>query len=253
MRPFDSNLFQLEQVEPGLWLLSEKMVRAGIRSNVWVVEGQQADLVIDAGWGIVDWPFEEIFQPSGKPLWIALTHAHCDHVSQVFQFKDRCFGHHAVKAVVEAPTAKNTNAQPWAPQLKLVAEGFEYLNFDAKSYGHHFKPGVFTDVVGEGDTIDLGGVVLEILETPGHSSDSLTFIDRSRQWMFTGDVLTNGYIVDILPDSDKRAILHVHKRLMAQDFKRIFGGHHAPMDRETAETVVARYAQHKAEQGVTLD
>ena len=70
--------------------------------------------------------------------------------------------------------------------------------------------------MGEGDQIDLGDVVLDVIETPGHSPDSLTFIDRQRRWMFTGDVLMNGYIVDVLSHSNKKDILQSHQRLIAQ-------------------------------------
>jgi len=252
MRPFDNELFRIEPIEPDLWLLSEKMVRDAIRSNVWIVEGRDADLVIDAGWGVVDWPVEALFPDRDKPLWLAITHAHCDHISQHGRFHDRRFGHRDALDIVRNPTQENTNAQPFAPQLKLIARGYEYLAFDAKAYGLGFRPSDLTDVVGEGDQIDLGDVVLDVIETPGHSPDSLTFIDRQRRWMFTGDVLMNGYIVDVLSHSNKKDILQSHQRLIAQEFDHIFGGHQAPMNRSKAKQVVARYIEHKAKEGISL-
>lgn len=253
MSPFENELFQLEQVEPGLWLLSEKMIRYSIRANVWVIEGKDADLVIDAGWGVVDWPMELLFPDQEKPLWHAITHAHCDHINQHARFKDRRFGHAEALEIIRAPNAKNTNAQPWTPQLKLIDEGYEYLGFDDQTYGENFAPSDLTDLVGDGDRIDLGDVVLEVMETPGHSPDSLTFVDHARKWMFTGDVLINGYIVDVLHHSNKEDVLRSHQRLMAQDFEQVFGGHQYPLDREKAERVVSRYIEHKAKEGIQLD
>ena len=61
MRAFENRFFRLEPVRPGLWLLVEKTVRALVRANVWVIEGEDAVLVIDGGWGLVDWPLDEIF------------------------------------------------------------------------------------------------------------------------------------------------------------------------------------------------
>ena len=253
MRPFENELFRLEQVESGLWLLSEKMVRYAIRANVWVVEGKDADLVIDAGWGVVDWPMELLFPDRQKPLWHAITHAHCDHINQHARFTDRRFGHAEALDIIRAPNPKNTNAQPWTPQLKIVDKGYEYLGFDAQTYGENFAPSDLTDLVGEGDRIDLGDGVLEVMETPGHSPDSLTFIDRERKWMFTGDVLINGYIVDVLPNCSKEDVLRSHQRLIAQDFEQIFGGHQNPLDRNKAEQVVSRYIEHKAKEGIRLE
>jgi len=252
MRAYENDLFKIEQVQPGLWLLSEKMVKFTIRANAWIVEGLDADLVIDAGWGVVDWPLELLFPQRDKPLWMAVTHAHCDHMSQLHQFQSRRFGHADALPIVQAPTGLNTNAQPWTPRLGIIDAGFEYLNFDAKNYGDNFTPGDLTDLVGEGDRIDLGGTVLDVIETPGHSRDSLTFVDHQRRWIFPGDILINGYIVDVLPDSDKTQALRSHQRLLGLNFEHCFGGHQIPLDRQGAEKVVARYIEHKAKEGLTL-
>ncbi len=252
MRAFENDLFRIEAVAPRLWLLSEKAVKFSIRSNVWILEGRDADLVIDAGWGPVDWPMEALFPETGKPLWLALTHAHCDHMCQAARFTSRRFGHRLTGEVLRAPDALNTNAQPWTPQLKIIDEGFEHLGFDARAYGQHFEPAPLTDELAEGDVIDLGGTVLDVLETPGHSPDSLSFIDRERGWLFSGDVLMNGYIVDVLADSNKLDILRTHERLGNEDFELCLGGHQRPMDRAKAQAVMTKYSAHKAAEGITL-
>ncbi|MGB0747020.1 MAG: hypothetical protein ACPGSP_08595, partial [Alphaproteobacteria bacterium] len=59
----------MEPVRPGLWLLVEKTVRSLVRANVWVIEGEDAVLVVDGGWGVVDWPLDEIFAGLDRPLW----------------------------------------------------------------------------------------------------------------------------------------------------------------------------------------
>ena len=129
----------------------------------------------------------------------------------------------------------------------------QWVGFDDQTYGENFAPSDLTDLVGDGDRIDLGDAVLEVMETPGHSPDSLTFVDHARKWMFTGDVLINGYIVDVLHHSNKEDVLRSHQRLMAQDFEQVFGGHQYPLDREKAERVVSRYIEHKAKEGIQLD
>lgn len=253
LRAFEDDHTALKPIDEGLWLIVEKCVDPVIRANAWVIEGADADLVIDGGWGLVDWPMQALFPEQDKPLWFAATHRHCDHINQAFQFTDRRFGHPQAAPVLAAPDARNTNAQPWTPQLSVLAKGFEHLNFDPHSYGHAIKPAALTDLVTEGDRIDLGGgLQLDVIETPGHSKDSLTFIDAARGWIFPGDVLISSYIVDVLEDSDKREVLQSHQRLMDLDFQWCFGGHRGPMDRDTSETVAAKYAARKQQEGLNL-
>ena len=253
LRAFEDDNTQLKQIDEGLWLIVEKCVATNVRANAWVIEGEDADLVIDGGWGVVEWPMEQLFPDRDKPLWFAATHSHCDHINQAYQFSSRRFGHALAQPVMTAPDALNTNAQPWTPQLSLIAPGYEHLDFDEHDYGNHFKPAPLTDLLGEGDRIDLGGgVVLDVMETPGHSKDSLTFVDKARRWIFPGDVLISAYIVDVLPDSDKIEVLQSHQRLMSLDFKMNFGGHRDPLDRHASQIVAAKYAARKEKEGVSL-
>ena len=250
MRAFENRFFRLEPVRPGLWLLVEKTVRALVRANVWVIEGEDAVLVIDGGWGLVDWPLAEIFASVDRPLWFFTTHAHCDHIAQAFQFTARRFGHALSDAVMRDPGPENTNAQPWTPYLQILAEGFDDLGFVPEDYGAAFRAAPLTDLLGQGDSIDLGGRRLAVHETPGHSWHSLTLFEAEQGWLFPGDVMIATYIVDILPDSDKTEVLRTHQRLHELPFQWSFGGHGAPLDRRKAEGIIGRYAERKAEEGL---
>lgn len=46
----------------------------------------------------------------------------------------------------------------------------------------------------EGDTIQIGNDLLEILEAPGHSPGSICFYNKKQQFIIGGDVLFNGSI-----------------------------------------------------------
>jgi glyoxylase-like metal-dependent hydrolase (beta-lactamase superfamily II) len=73
-----------------------------------------------------------------------------------------------------------------------------------------------TEGLGEGDTIALGDLVLRVVQTPGHSSDSLCFsLDTL---ILTGDtVLGRGTAAIIWPDGQLAAYLSSIERL-ASDF-----------------------------------
>lgn len=51
-----------------------------------------------------------------------------------------------------------------------------------------------TVVVGEGDTVQLGslGIDLSVLAVPGHTRGHIVFVERQRNWLFSGDTLFAG-------------------------------------------------------------
>ena len=75
------------------------------------------------------------------------------------------------------------------------ASGFSELaqRTGAKVYVSHLAPAKYQHVDGkDGDRIKLGSVEVELLETPGHSPDSLSFLVREKGApiaIFTGDLL----------------------------------------------------------------
>ena len=44
----------------------------------------------------------------------------------------------------------------------------------------------------EGDSFDLGGQSLEVIETPGHTPGSICLLDRENQLLFSGDTISFG-------------------------------------------------------------
>jgi hydroxyacylglutathione hydrolase len=78
------------------------------------------------------------------------------------------------------------------------ASGFMELaeRTGAKVYSSHFAPVKYAHVASQhGDIVTVGGVEVEIWETPGHSPDSLSFVakENSRPYaIYTGDLLFVG-------------------------------------------------------------
>ncbi len=71
----------------------------------------------------------------------------------------------------------------------------------------------FSRWIDNGQLLDLGGVRLEVLRTPGHSPDSLVLVDRGRRLLFTGDtflldeISLTGSNSDVLDFADSTAKL----------------------------------------------
>lgn len=101
---------------------------------------------------------------------LLLTHAHVDHIFGCRFFEER-------------------EGMPF--QMHEAAIPFiERSTEQAKAFGVQVEPPTVPDVfLSEGDTVAFGDVKLEVLHTPGHSPDSICFVDRGSEQALTGDVL----------------------------------------------------------------
>jgi len=81
--------------------------------------------------------------------------------------------------------------------------------------------------VQEGDLLELGGRVLEVIELPGHTPGSIALLDRSRRALISGDPIQDGGIFMFGPGRDLRAYLKSLRRLQkrAGEFDAIWPAH----------------------------
>src|SRR5215469_18180700 len=85
--------------------------------------------------------------------------------------------------------------------------------FDAKSYST--RPFQITHVLHDGDKIDLGGRVLQVIATPGHTPDSIMLLDEANGLLFTGDMFYAGPIYLYRPETDLDAYVASMKKVSA--------------------------------------
>ena len=78
----------------------------------------------------------------------------------------------------------------------------------------------------DGDEIDLGGIVLRVIHTPGHSPGHICLWEAERGWLFTGDMVYKGIIYADFPSTDPMALLESVERIAGLSIKRIFPAHH---------------------------
>jgi glyoxylase-like metal-dependent hydrolase (beta-lactamase superfamily II) len=63
-------------------------------------------------------------------------------------------------------------------------------------------PSIPTQLLQDGDRLDLGGRTLQVLHTPGHTPDSICLLDEDNGLLFGGDTYNTGPIYAHMPDSD---------------------------------------------------
>jgi len=108
--------------------------------------------------------------------------------------------------------------------------------------------GVFGDdldhrVLEDGEIIDLGGLELEVIATPGHTAEHVCFLTRDGA-LFTGDmVLGHGTTVILPPDGDMGDYVESLRDLLARDPATIYPGH-GPV-RDDAKALLEEYIAHR--------
>ena len=146
-------------------------------TNTWVLRepGAERSIVIDPG------PEDEehlrrVASTAGPVALVLLTHGHPDHAEGARRF---------------AELAGSVPVRALDPAHRLGEEG-----------------------LGEGDVVELDGLELRVMETPGHTPDSLTFWLPADEAVLTGDtVLGRGTTVVAWPDGDLADYLESLRRI----------------------------------------
>ena len=141
---------------------------------------------------------------------LLLTHAHVDHIFGCRFFEEQ-FGQRFKAHEAAVPFIERANEQATAFGVEVE------------------PPSVPTTLLAEGDTISFGDVTLEILHTPGHSPDSISFVHRPSRQAVTGDVLFQNSIgrTQGLPETSRTQLLNsiTEKLLPLGDDFAIYSGH----------------------------
>jgi glyoxylase-like metal-dependent hydrolase (beta-lactamase superfamily II) len=144
-----------------------------------------------------------------KPVKLLNTHCHLDHV----------FGN--------AFVSEKYNLKLAAHQLEIpVLDAFLR---SASMYGLNAEPSPeIATFLQEGDLVQFGTSSLEIAFTPGHSPGSITFYNKTQQFMISGDVLFYGSIGrSDLPGGNHQLLLDSirTKLLPLGDSFKVYSGH----------------------------
>jgi glyoxylase-like metal-dependent hydrolase (beta-lactamase superfamily II) len=147
-----------------------------VQENTWIArqDGSAEALLIDPG----DEP-EKIIAALDDlhttPVAILITHCHFDHVG-------------AVKAMAEA-----TQAPVYCPagEVFILENINDFVGFPGLGPFEPYSP---EKTVKHGDTLELAGFSIDVIGTPGHSPDHVTYSIPAESAMFSGDVLFQGSI-----------------------------------------------------------
>ena len=140
---------------------------------------------------------------------ILLTHTHFDHVGAV------------------APVARATGAPVYCPRIEVpvLQDVMAFVPWPGFGPYESWDP---EETVQGGETLELAGLTLDVVHTPGHSPGHVTYAVRGEPALFSGDVLFQGSVGRTdLPGGDGPTLLRSIATLLDRfdDESRVYPGH----------------------------
>jgi hydroxyacylglutathione hydrolase len=167
-----------------------------IAENCFIVreEGAGRALVVDPG----EEPeriLAEVERAGAEVEAILITHCHFDHVGAV------------------APLARETGAPVYVPEAEVPVLA-DIMSFTMPGFGP-FESYEADETVAGGEALELAGLSLDVIFTPGHSPGHVTYSVRGENAIFSGDVLFQGSVGRVdLPGGDGPTLLRSIQALL---------------------------------------
>jgi glyoxylase-like metal-dependent hydrolase (beta-lactamase superfamily II) len=222
VRPED--WWRVRSVGDGVSFIDEPHVKEFYRCNVWHVRGRERDMLVDSGMGVVSLR-EWVPLVTERPLTAVASHTHFDHIGCHHEFPDRVV--HAAEAELLAhPTRENTFADKYVTDA--IFDALPPEPYAATIYAVKAAPA--TRVVADGDVIDLGDRVFEVIHTPGHSPGGIALWEAATGVLFSGDIHYDGPLIEGESDLEQAEYVASMERLLALPVRVVHGGHFPSFD-----------------------
>ncbi len=203
----DEPWFEIYRIRPGVFAIYEPKQFEEVIS--YLILGEKRALLFDTGLGVGKIS-AVVARLTPLPVTVINSHTHFDHVGGNAEF-------HEIWNRDLRYSRKNMRGQTNIYSRDALAPerlcGPLPPGADAKSYS--IRPWKSTHSLRDRERLDLGGRVVEVIFTPGHTPDSLSLLDRKNGLLFTGDTFYSGPIYLFVPETDFAAYTRSVARLAA--------------------------------------
>jgi glyoxylase-like metal-dependent hydrolase (beta-lactamase superfamily II) len=219
------SFFATREHRPGVWL-----VAAPPHVNCFLVAGTERAILIDTGLGIGD-IHRAVRELTDLDVHVVNTHYHWDHSGGNSGFDDIAIHELGAERLQRGPDM--TKLEPYAAySLRMLERVGEFRVTDEEFFGFlsdettprplpddfdfatwKIPASIPTQLLQDGDRLDLGGRTLQVFHTPGHTPDSICLFDEENGLLFGGDTYNTGPIYAHLLDSDVDAFARSTARM----------------------------------------
>jgi glyoxylase-like metal-dependent hydrolase (beta-lactamase superfamily II) len=215
--------FEVYRIGSGLYAIYEPGQFEEVIS--FLVLGSDRALLFDTGLGIGNIK-NVAAQITGLDILVVNSHSHYDHIGGNFAFDDIA-GPDIAYARERAKGAPNADVREFVSDDSVWKTMPDGTNADT----YETKPYAVTQSLADGEMIDLGGVTLEVMLTPGHAPDALVLFDRANRRLFVGDTFYLAPLYTHLEGSDFETYRATAKRLavLAPEIDQLMTAHNVPI------------------------
>ncbi|MFZ2869235.1 MBL fold metallo-hydrolase [Zavarzinia sp.] len=248
--PIADRWFERKRISDDITLLWEPHVVPLMRCNIWHLRGRDRDLFIDTGMGVASLR-EAARDLLDKAVTAVATHTHIDHVGGHHEFEHTLV--HELEAEnlrhpadrggllesVLGPDFARTFTEMGYPFSGDLITAIPSADYDAAAF--QVQDSVVTEIVTEGDIVDLGDRAFEVLHLPGHSPGSIGLWEAKTGTLFSGDALYDGPLLDQIKGADIPTYIRTMKRLRELPVSVVHAGHDTSFGRERLVELCDQY------------
>jgi hydroxyacylglutathione hydrolase len=218
--------FQVYKIDEHTWRIEDP-----IKVYMYLVEGTESALLIDTGMGF-DGLDVLVRSLTDKPVQVVNTHGHLDHIGSNYLF-DTVYIPEMDKDTLQEHTDLEFRKVVIPGLLESIdseeiQQAIQKLIFLPKKEKLHY--------IKEGHIFDLGGRQLEVIWTPGHSTGSVSLLDKENRQLFSADtVCAQGVLLHLNHSEPVKSFKESLNKLYSRkdEFDAIYPGHHdVPIDAE---------------------
>lgn len=221
--------FKIEKINNNIYKIQETWFKE--HANLYLFSGKNSSLLIDAGLGVFD--IKKFLEKEGfKNVKVALTHAHFDHFGGIRYFLPK-------EIFITKKIYKNIkNKRLFGLEFlnpKDFSEKINYINAKTifESYNISAKPKTINN-------IKIGKFNFKIIETPGHTDDSVVYFDKNNGILVTGDTLYDGKIYLNFLNSNVKEFKNSLTKINGLNFKTVLPGHNRSLDKNDTKKIIKK-------------
>lgn len=187
--------FAVQYLGAGTYAIGEP--RYYQQNYAYLILGEKRAVLFDSGSGTRDISGVVAFI-THLPVTVIVSHLHFDHLGGIAPFDH--------VAMIDLPQTRADVSGGW-----FTPKRYEYLGLvDGRTppsirVSEWLKPGAM---------IDLGGRILTVLSTPGHTPTSVALFDPAKKWLFIGDFIYPTTLYAFLPGASLSAYQATAQRLL---------------------------------------